>query len=59
MIVWVKNNVDNAYSWGQVKTRSDPTLLKPSTTVFSVMPDRITSNNYETFTSNLILSFKL
>jgi hypothetical protein len=59
MIVWVKNNLDTAYSYGVVKPRIDPSLLKPSTTVFSVMPDRITSNNYQGFTSNLILSFKL
>jgi hypothetical protein len=59
MIVWVRHTGSTGYSHGLVIPRTNPTLLVPTTTTFTAIPDRITSNNYATFTSNIILAFKL
>jgi hypothetical protein len=40
-------------------TRIGTTNLVPSNTTMKVFPDRVSSTNYNTFRSNLIISFKL
>jgi hypothetical protein len=59
MILYVKDAANTQYTFKNVVSRVDPSLLVPSTTTLSVYPDRITSNDYTTFTSNLVLSFYL
>lgn len=59
LMVYVKQPTDTQYIFSSIFTRADPSLLIPSTTILNVYPDRMTSTNYETYTSNIILSFKL
>ena len=59
MLVYVKGQFDSQYTFGNTYVRANPANLVPSSTIFTVEPDRLTSNKYETFTSNLVLSFKL
>ncbi len=59
MIVYIKQSGDAQYSHSTMFGRTNSFNFKPTNTTLSVLPDRVTSTNYNSFRSNLILSFKL